>query len=191
MLDLLEKESDGIWLLKANLVIGRNSSFTINSTDTSWLKVYSDGKQAYSIKIYGNMRTNSVKISSWDSEDNSYAEIDSSGLPPRAFITVKKEGQGTTNITNSELAYLGYGKAQTHGLSYYGGNNSILTNNNIHNLEMGFYSDGIEGILIENNDIHHNEGYGLDPHSGTHDMVIRNNKVHDNGREGIICLTAL
>jgi parallel beta-helix repeat protein len=133
------------------------------------------------------MTIDSIKLTSWDPEDNSYAEIDSSGQPPRAFLTVKKEGKGTTNITNSELAYLGYSEVQSHGLSYYGGNNSILRNNDIHNLEMGFYSDGVEGILIENNHIHHNKAYGLDPHSSTHNMLIRNNVVHDNGHIGVIC----
>jgi poly(beta-D-mannuronate) C5 epimerase len=29
--------------------------------------------------------------------------------------------------------------------------------------------------------------YGLDPHTGTHDMIIRNNTVHDNGAAAIIC----
>ena len=28
---------------------------------------------------------------------------------------------------------------------------------------------------------------GLDQHTGTHDMTIRNNTVHDNGSIGIIC----
>ena len=35
--------------------------------------------------------------------------------------------------------------------------------------------------------IHDNIHYGLDPHTGTHDMIIRNNVVHDNGSIGIIC----
>jgi mannuronan 5-epimerase len=183
----LEKESNKIWILNSSLVIGNNSTFTINSSDTKWLKINSDGREPYSIKVYGSMTIDSIKLTSWDPEDNSYAEIDSFGQPPRAFITVKKEGHGTTNITNSELAYLGYGEIQSHGLSYYGGNNSILRNNNIHNLEMGFYSDGVEGVLIENNHIHHNKAYGLDPHSNTRNMLIRNNVVHDNGHIGIIC----
>jgi parallel beta-helix repeat protein len=29
--------------------------------------------------------------------------------------------------------------------------------------------------------------YGFDPHTGTHDMIIRNNTVHDHGAMGIIC----
>ena len=78
-------------------------------------------------------------------------------LPPRPFIVVKEGGTGFTNITDSELAYLGYGAIQSHGLSYYAGNGSVIRGNNIHHLEMGFYSDGVEGILIENNHIHHNK----------------------------------
>ena len=184
---IVRESNNGIWLLNSSLVVGNNSSFTINSTDTKWLKINVEGGEPHSIKVYGNMIIDSVKITSWDPKEKSYAEIDSSGQPPRPFITVKREGKGTTNITNSELAYLGYGEVQSHGLSYYGGNNSVIRNNNIHNLEMGFYSDGVKGILIENNRVHHNKAYGLDPHSRTHDMIIRGNIVHDNGHIGIIC----
>ena len=42
-------------------------------------------------------------------------------------------------------------------------------------------------MVIENNQVHHNTIYGLDPHTGTHDMIIRKNVVHDNGQFGIIC----
>jgi parallel beta-helix repeat protein len=100
---------------------------------------------------------------------------------------VKEGGIGTTNVTNSELAYIGYSAIQGHGLSYYSGNGSIVRGNNIHHLEMGFYSDGVENILIEDNNVHHNKAYELDPHSGTHNIVIRNNVVNDNGHIGIIC----
>jgi hypothetical protein len=34
--------------------------------------------------------------------------------------------------------------------------------------------------------VYHNANYGLDPHTGTHDMIIRRNIVHDNGAQGII-----
>ena len=29
--------------------------------------------------------------------------------------------------------------------------------------------------------------YEFEPHTGTHDMIIRNNTVHDHGAMGIIC----
>jgi len=184
---LVRESGNGIWLLKSNLVVGHNSSLTINSSDTSWLRIYSDGKQVYTIKAYGNMTIDGVKITSWNPEEKDYQNEINGKLPPRPFIVVKKEGTGTTNVTNSELAYLGYGAIQGHGLSYYSGNGSIVRGNNIHHLEMGFYSDGVENILIEDNNVHHNKAYGLDPHSGTRNMVIRNNVVNDNGHIGIIC----
>jgi mannuronan 5-epimerase len=103
---------------------------------------------------------------------------------------VEEEATGTTDITNSEIAYLGYeagyGAGRT-GLRYLGGDGSIIRGNNIHNLYFGLYSRGVGGMVIENNNIHDNIIYGLDPHTGTHDMIIRNNTVHDNGSIGIIC----
>ena len=183
-----------IWLLKSNLVIDSNSSFAINSSDTKWLKIYSDGKQAHSIRIYGNMVIDSVKITSWEPEENDYFHtIKNDSSDRRAFISIMGDDTGTTNITNSELAFLGYNSSHeaehtpSNGLSYYGGHGSKIRNNNIHNNNFGFYSAYVGGLLIENNRIHHNTYYGMDPHSGTHDMTIRNNSVYDNGKMGIIC----
>ena len=80
-------------------------------------------------------------------------------------------------------AYLGYeagyGAGRT-GLSYEAGDDSILSGNEIHNLYSGLYSRGVGGMTIEDNHIHDNIQYGLDPNTGTHDMIIRNNTVDDN-----------
>ena len=190
----VEKESNKIWLLNSSLVIASNSSFTINSSDTRWLKIYSDGKQAHGIKIYGNMTVDSVKITSWDSAENDYFHtVKNDSSDRRAFISVMGRETSTANITNSELAFLGYNSSHeaehtpSNGLSYYGGHGSKIRNNNIHNNNFGFYSADVGGLLIENNRIHHNTYYGMDPHSSTHDMIIRNNSVYDNGKMGIIC----
>jgi poly(beta-D-mannuronate) C5 epimerase len=60
----------------------------------------------------------------------------------------------------------------------------MLKGNEIHNLYFELYTRGVGGMTIEDNHIHHNIHYGLDPHTGTHDMIIRNNTVHDNGSTG-------
>lgn len=41
-------------------------------------------------------------------------------------------------------------------------------------------------MVIENNTVHDNFKYGIDPHTGSHDMKIRNNDIH-NSRIGLIC----
>jgi len=73
------------------------------------------------------------------------------------------------------------------GISYYGGIGSIVKGNNIHHLLKGFYSKAMGAMIVENNTFHDNYLYGIDPHTGTHDMIIRNNKVYRNNASAIIC----
>ena len=64
-----------------------------------------------------------------------------------AYILVNS-GNGTTNITNSELAYLGYPHARSFGLTYYTGAGSIIKNNKIHDLQTGFTPMGSQVVPI-------------------------------------------
>jgi mannuronan 5-epimerase len=183
-----QQESNVIWLLNAGIVVANNAALYINSTDTTWLKINADGDTANGIDVHGRLKIDSVKITSWNMQTNDYAKTDVQGKIPRPYIFVEKDATGTTDIINSELAYLGYeGDYRTPGLRYDGGSGSLVKGNHIHNLQTGFYSDGVGGMIIEGNLIHDNTAYGLDPHTGTHDMIIRNNVVHNNGEEGIIC----
>jgi poly(beta-D-mannuronate) C5 epimerase len=197
--NILHKEStDGIWLLNAGMLIEQGATLYINSTDTSWLKIAADGETAYPILVSGSLKIDSVKVTSWNPETNNYAlteDSDRNGKDvtigtPRPYIRVEAGAIGTVDITNSEIAYLGYEAgygAGRVGLRYDGGDGSILKGNNIHDLWFGLYTDGVGGLLVEDNHVHNNGHYGLDPHTGTHDMIIRNNTVHDNGSTGIIC----
>ncbi len=202
--DILSKQqfsSGNIFLLNAGLTIQKGSTFYINSTDTDWLKIVADGVNPNEIKVLGSLKIDSVKITSWNPTTNDYGVTDGSRHSVndklvtdkgdvRPVIKVEGGATGTTDITNSEIAYLGYEGGTSpgaSGLSYYGGDNSIIKNNKIHNLYFGFYSKGVGGMTIENNHIYDNDIYGLDPHTGTHDMVIRNNFVYNNGGFGIIC----
>jgi mannuronan 5-epimerase len=197
--DLLHKETDnGVWLLNAGIIIEQGATLYINSTDTSWMKIAADGQTAYPILVSGSLKINSVKVTSWNPNTNDYGLTDDSDRngrdtqigAPRPYIRIEAEATGTTDITNSEIAYLGYeagyGGGRT-GLRYEGGDGSVIKGNNIHNMWFALYTKGVGGMVIEDNHIHHNGHYGLDPHTGTHDMIIRNNIVHDNGSTGIIC----
>jgi mannuronan 5-epimerase len=193
--------SGNLWLLNANLTISHGATFYINSTDAAWLKIISDGTSAYNVDVRGSLKVDSVKITSWDNARNYYAVTNGTRIPngngyevhvgsSRPYIRIERDATGTTDITNSEIAYLGFeggiGAAVT-GLTYLGGDGSVLGHNNLHDLYFGFYSSGVGGMIIENNHVYNNSKYGLDPHTGTHDMIIRSNVVNDNGGIGIIC----
>ncbi|HKQ21847.1 MAG TPA: right-handed parallel beta-helix repeat-containing protein, partial [Nitrososphaeraceae archaeon] len=200
------------WILNAGLLVHENSIFYINSSTVDWLKVVptkvtNENKTVVNninnpngIHVYGSLQIDSVKITSWDplkrdvisfnlgkrpGEEHTKSDYDTS--EPRVFIRVSKSATGTTNITNSELAYMGYSCSRCSGLSYYGGLGSIIQGNEIHHLLKGFYSNKMGFMTIDNNHIHDNYLYGIDPHTGTRDMVIQNNIVHHNNASGIIC----
>src|SRR6188472_4195876 len=196
-----DPNNDGVWLLNANVTILAGSTLNIDSKDTKWLKIVADGQTlAYGIHVYGSMNIDSVKVTSWNPEANNYVEShgsrETSGKivhvgAPRPYLRVERRGTGTTNITNSEIAYLGYEGGWgtgTSGIHYHlAGHGSVIRNNDIHHLYFGFYSVGVGGMVIENNKVHDMGHYGIDPHTGTHDMVIRNNTVYGNNGTAIIC----
>ena len=205
--EVLERQGVGLnesWILNAGITIEAGSTFIIDSTDTNWLKIIADGKHAYPITVLGSLVIDSVKITSWNPKTQDYAKFKKDLRPDtkdsstavtnidkmlRPYIKIEDETTGTTNVTNSELAYLGYDcMAGCSGLSYYGSNGtSVIRNNELHHNRFGFYSVGTGNLILENNYVHHNFMYGFDPHTGTHDMIIRNNTLHDHGAQGIIC----
>lgn len=259
-------QGDKIWILSAGIIVGKNATLVIDSTDTTWLKkvpiptvqLSSESKlteeqkqnnpillqnnstilssktndrgndvnvnsknsnkssndiiqkpvvvsknndnNPNGIHVYGSLIIDSVKITSWDPKKNDVVKFKLGKRPgeedtkseydtvePRPFIRVSNQASGTTNITNSELAYLGYSCSKCSGLSYYGGIGSVVRGNDIHHLLKGFYSNKMGYMIIENNNFHDNYLYGIDPHTGTHDLVIRNNKVHHNNATAVVC----
>ena len=115
-------------MLNAGLVIDKGVIFYINSTDTTWLKIISDGTKspANGIHIIGTLKVDSTRITSWNPTTDNYATITNNDTSARPFIRVEEEATGTTDITHSEIAYLGskyiLGQGGTSGLAYYGGN---------------------------------------------------------------------
>jgi aldose sugar dehydrogenase len=184
-----------VWLLNAGLQIEKDAQLDINSNDVSWLKIIPTEKSPNAITVEGILKVDTVKITSWNQETNDYVKFSEEAkedqslytIKPRPYIKIEKEATGSTEITNSELAYLGYSCNGCGGVTFNGGENSILKNNDIHHIYKGFYSKGIGHMLIEGNRIYGNEKYGIDPHTGTHDMIIRNNTVYNNYNAGIIC----
>jgi mannuronan 5-epimerase len=183
---IIKNESQKVWVLNANVRIKDDATLYINSTDTRWLKINSTSGSAYSIISEGNLRIDSAKITSWDTVAKNYAKISNLGTDPRSFIRIEK-GTGTSDISDSELGYLGYNGSKSSGLSYYSGSGSTISNNKIHDLWNGFYSASIENTTIKDNQFYNNIIYGIDPHSATHDSSIVENKVYNNGWHGIIC----
>ena len=197
--NILYRESDNVleknWVLKAGITVNKDATLNIDSNDVTWLKIVPGSAQPNPIKVDGSLSVDSVKITSWDPQKNDYVHFSEATKYDelqymkelRPYIKVNSGATGPTIIKNSELAYLGYSCNGCGGVSFNGGDYSVLKNNDIHHIYKGFYSKGMGYMLIEGNRVHNNHKYGIDPHSGTHDMLIINNIVYDNFNAGIIC----
>ena len=73
------------------------------------------------------------------------------------------------------------------GLTYYDGESSIVKGDETHHNRFCFYSKAVGELILEDNRVHHNFMYGFDPHTGTHDILILNNTLHDHGAMERIC----
>jgi mannuronan 5-epimerase len=189
--DVMEKN----WILKAGITVNKDATLNIGSDDVTWLKIVPGSAKPNAILVDGSLKVDSVKITSWNPQTNDYVHFSEATKfnelqymkELRPYIKVTSDASGPTIIQNSELAYLGYSCNGCGGISFNGGEYSILKNNDIHHIYKGFYSKGMGYMLIEDNRVYNNNKYGIDPHSGTHHMVILNNTVYDNFNAGIIC----
>jgi poly(beta-D-mannuronate) C5 epimerase len=185
---VLQKESHGVWILNASIKVNPLAELTINGTDTLWLKIINkNDREPNFLSISGSAEIAGVKITSWDPISNDTIRQNANGSIPRPYIIVDN-AVGTVNISNSEIAFLGYNSYPSNGFLYeHGGNGSSIVNNTFHDMWDGFYSDTVGFITIKNNRYYNNLRYGIDPHSGSHDLNIIGNIAFNNSKIGIIC----
>ncbi len=76
---------------------------------------------------------------------------------------------------------------ESYGLSWRTeGSGGHVADSEMSHLYFGVYSFDVGGLSITNNNVHDSVLYGIDPHTGSHNLKIQNNVVHDNGKHGII-----
>jgi hypothetical protein len=144
----LYQESDGVWVLSGNIVVGNSATLNINSTYTKWLKINSTKTpDPFHIHVLGNLNLDNTKISSWDFKADNYTT--DNGSLPRPYITILPNATGTTIINNSEISFLGYQFPLREGLSFYGGQN-VLAGNRIHDQYYGITNGTDQLLSIEN-----------------------------------------
>ena len=70
-----DQQQPGVWILNANVTINSGATLNTDSKDTKWLKIVSDGKTlAYAIRVYGSLKIDSVKLTSWNPQTNDYVQ---------------------------------------------------------------------------------------------------------------------
>jgi parallel beta-helix repeat protein len=200
-----------IWLLKANLRLTGGGALRLYGTaiggDTNEFRLLSANSPVNIIRItprWGTIDIRSTRVLSWDpatagpdlTTDNGRSYINA-----ESFLDGSTPRESRMDILDSEISYLGFYDAESYGLVWKVLGDPDVTPNlysllnvygsvrhsHIHHNYMGFYSFGGQAIEITDNEMDHNEAYGIDPHDDSDFLVISRNVVHDNGTHGIIC----
>ncbi len=182
---IIEYLGHGEYLLKANLRIDNGVTFAMTADDDlGYLKIAG----ANGIIVNGKIQIDGVKMTSWDTSTDDVIDQNMNGNISRGYIQfAASEG---AEIMNSEFGYLGYQDLGKRGFDLFGDGGAShdmeIRGNMFHHMWRAFYSKGAYNVTIDGNEFHHNVNYGVDPHSGTHDIKITNNWIHDDPI-GIIC----
>ena len=163
---------------------------------------------------YGTISIKDTTITSWDPATGAAdtdANIPAGGVRGRAFVRALSILEGNTprpstmDIVNSDLGYLGFNGAESYGVAYKAKGCGVDTpavcdslgvlgkqiGSRFHHNFMGTYTWGADAMEFSGNEYFSNISYGLDPHDDSDYLVIKNNKMYDNGNHGLICSHAL
>ena len=182
--DLLRETAPGEWLLSKTIEINQGASLKISAPTVRWLKLASDDAGVFtSVKaLGGGLDISGSCVTSWNEAKGT---VDEDYLNGRGFLLARDGAQMT--IDKAELRYLGFGDVESYGLSWRTeGSGGHLTNSQVSHMYFGMYSFDVGGLTISDNEVHDNVLYGIDPHTGSHNLTIERNVVHDNGKHGII-----
>ena len=174
----LERNPHGVWILNAKLKVSPLAKLIINRTDTSWLKITNQlfhENEPNFILISGDAKIDGIKITSWDPFSTDVIRQNANGSISRPYILINNSS-GTANISNSEIAFLGFGlNPLKYGISYHsGGGGNNISNNTFHDMWDGFYSNSVGFITIKNNKYHDNLKYGIAMYQSSNDKIYNN-----------------
>jgi parallel beta-helix repeat protein len=179
---LLRDDDNGTYTIDSSILVRDRASFTLQAPQLSWLRL----EDRSSITIEGKLNLVGINITSWDSESNSVIESDD-GTVFRGWISFDGSEGGV--VRDSEISHLGYQSSVDNraGFDLQSTHDLEITGSRIHDMYYAFHSNDAYNITISNNEYYNNILQAINPHSGTTDMKIMNNHIHDNKGLGIIC----
>jgi parallel beta-helix repeat protein len=178
----LHEVAPGEWVLGADLTVMAGASLQITAPTVRWLKLASTAGRYASLKVIGGgLDIVGSCITSWDSGTDTADTNHDNG---RGYL-LARDG-ATMTINDAELRFLGNGDVESYGLSWRTQSTGKITDSVVSHNYFGLYSYEVDGLVVTDNEFHDNVLYGVDPHTGTHNLTIERNIVHDNGKHGII-----
>lgn len=190
--DLIVDQHNGIWLLKASVIISTTARLEVTNSTVTTLRLDSPplAPVVITARRGGHLLLNGITLTSWDSVANS---VDENIANQRSYLLALEGGR--LDILHSDVGYLGWESGEASGLSWRKrlnpgdpstGATGRLEDSQIHHNYFGMYSYEAYGLQILRNQVYSNLYYGIDPHDDSRAFEVAYNKVYANGNHGII-----
>jgi hypothetical protein len=106
---------------------------------------------------------------------------------PRRFVGLEARDGSVMNVRNARMELLGYDRAERYGVSWRTGATSGVVHRSLFRGNFyGVYTHGIAALRVTESVVEESHRYGLDPHSGSRNLVIESNIFRRNGKHGMI-----
>ena len=182
-------ESNNEFFINKSVIVGKDAELNISNVK---IRLYSppikDSNPAV-ILNYGNTTVLNSTITSWNPKMNL---PDPNPYHPRSFLV--SIGDGSLNIANSTISYLGFSQggiftpeSSLGALNYYNSTGFAIQDSIISHNMYGVLTVNSSNFKIINNQVYDQVGYGLDHLSGSKDFIIDSNHLFLNGKQGVIC----
>jgi parallel beta-helix repeat protein len=185
---VVSTQDGNAYLVDTSIIVGEDAQ--VNIADAV-VRIISpeDGDRDRRIEVQGNLTISDSTISSWDNANNT---LDDNPYHQRPFIFVEEGGLSITNSSISNLGFLqsGFGEdrdARAAIIIHESNGFSIINSSLAHNFD-ALYARNSSGATIGGNEFFANMRTAIDIRSGSSDLRILDNNVHDNGYEGIVCI---
>ena len=185
---VVSTQDGNAYLVETSIIIGEDAQVNIADA-VLWIISPEEGDRDRRIEVQGNLTIANSLISSWDSANST---LDDNPYHQRPFIFVEEAGLSITNSSISNMGFLlsGFGEdrdARAAIIIHESDGFSITNSSLAYNLD-ALYVRNSSGATIAGNEVFANTRTAIDIRSGSSDLNIVDNNVHDNGYEGIVCI---
>ncbi|HJS81896.1 MAG TPA: right-handed parallel beta-helix repeat-containing protein [Nitrososphaera sp.] len=184
---ILSGQNGIAYLVDTSVIVEEDAQLEI-SDSVVWIASPPNDDKDRRIEVKGNLTISDSSVSSWDSLIES---PDYNPYHQRPFIFIDEGLFVMTNSTITNMGFLvgGFSESRTAraAVTIHESDNFAVTNSTL-----AFNFDALyarnSSFTVAGSEIFGNTRSGIDIRSGSRDLAVTGNQVHDNGYEGIICI---
>ncbi|HWG97792.1 MAG TPA: right-handed parallel beta-helix repeat-containing protein [Pilimelia sp.] len=177
----LTRVKPDVYLLRVALTQAPRTRLVVAAPRVRELRLLSGG-EVYVSGVAARVRFDGTRVLSWRRDGQG---PDTTADRRRPFVAYKHQGS-VLDIYRSQFSYLGGDVSHGYGVSWAPGSTGSAIDSTFDHNFFGAYTSAAVGVVFRRNVFHSNDLYGLDPHTGSRELVVDDNEAYGNGSHGII-----